>query len=116
MEGSWWYPFNAFGISNICSSDKILEREYKPFKTKYGAIITPKRYSFYNNKKYDAFLGRATIYFNSAGVAVGLYDTYDFNKQDWGTRPFMAEFKTRGVFYTSPKGAKPYNINFGINK
>lgn len=81
--------------------------------TKNGSFIAHK-FDFYSNEKYNAGLGSAWIIYGAGGLAVGLYDRYDFNSKPWGVRSIKAELQTRAVqtagYYS---GAAPYQITYG---
>jgi RHS repeat-associated protein len=74
-----------------------------------------KVHSFYNSSEYGLALGRATIYYNQAGTAVGFYDNYNFDPKPWGERSYENEIKTRAVNTAgNAYGATPFNIYYGI--
>jgi hypothetical protein len=75
------------------------------------AVVT----NFYNSDTYSTAFGRATIYYDLNGDAIGFHDNYDFNSLPFGTRSFGNEMKTRAVNAAGQLyGAQPFNIDFYI--
>lgn len=65
--------------------------------------------------KYGLVLGWAIIYYNKAVVAVGFYDSYDFNFLPWGRITFINKMKIHMVRRAGAlHGVSPYNIYYGI--
>ena len=76
-----------------------------------------KVHSFYNSNEYGLALGRATIFYTSSGVPVGLIDTYDFDPKTWGVRSYDAEIKTRAVNVAASIygiNARGFKIRYGL--
>jgi hypothetical protein len=61
-----------------------------------GTPATAHVVNFYGTK-YENALGRATLYYNQEGVAIGFEDRVDFESREWGIRPIDGEIKTRLV-------------------
>ncbi len=102
--------FNA-----IANAAKRLQREYYFVTLSNGQSGVKAITDFYGNEEYSPAFGRATLYYNQRGQAVGFSDVYNFDPKAWGVRPKSAEIKTRmvnaaGVVY----GAQPFNITYGI--
>ena len=77
-----------------------------------GQEVIAKVISFYGTEHGNS-LGRATIYYNTKGVAVGFYDKFDFDPKPLGVRSFEAEVKTRLVNLDGKAvGAKPFKITY----
>ena len=73
--------------------------------------------NFYNSPEYALAFGRATIYYNDKGQAVGFYDYYDFDSKPWGSRSTKNKLKTRAVESAGNyHGAVPFQISYGIGK
>jgi hypothetical protein len=65
--------------------------------------------NFYGTK-YENALGRATVYYNADGEAIGFRDVVDFESRSWGERPAMGEIKTRMVDWSL--GGNPFEVNY----
>ena len=76
-----------------------------------GQTYTKKVVSFYSSNQYDYAFGRATVYYDSAGKAVGFKDRYDFNALPEGERDSLAEHLT-GL--ASGLGTS-FNIFYGVH-
>lgn len=85
-----------------------------------GKTYYEKSVSFYNNSVYNYALGTATVYFDTDGEMVGLYDEYNFDPKAWfgeDSRNFSPEMITRIVNEIGEmKEAKSFTISYGIYK
>ena len=69
--------------------------------------------SFYHTSLGLA-LGTSTVYFNNSGTPAGINDTYNFDAQAWGSRPFPAEIITRIIgAFGEAYGAKSFRYSYG---
>lgn len=72
--------------------------------------------SFYHTSLGLA-LGSSTVYFSYSGTPVGISDIYDFDAQEWGSRPFPAEIITRMIgAYGEAFGAKSFRYTYGYHE
>jgi len=77
-----------------------------------GQKATAKVVSFYGTA-HENSLGRATLYYDKSGKAIGFHDNFNFDSKDWGSRSFSSEIKTRLVNLDGKVfGAKPFKIKF----
>jgi uncharacterized protein RhaS with RHS repeats len=74
-----------------------------------GTEATAKVINFYGTK-YGNALGRATVYYDAQGEAIGFRDRVDFESRDWGERPFFGEIKTRAV--DAALTGNPFEVNY----
>ncbi len=87
----------------------------EPVTLSNGQLGVAKVHSFYDSPEYSLSLGRATIYYNQAGGAVGFSDEYNFDPLAWGIRSINNEMKTRAVNAAGALyGATPFKIYYGI--
>jgi hypothetical protein len=105
----------AAQFKNIALEAKRLGIDFSKGKwvTRNNQYVLETVVSFYGSKEYAASLGRATMYFDYQGNAVGLVDYFDFDAKSWFERPLSAEFKTRMVDANAEAwGAKPFKISY----
>ena len=95
-------------------SNAIIEKEYEPIKLNNEQIIIPKLVNLYDSDRYDAAIGRGTLFYNAKGKPIGFIDFYDFDSKPFGKRKYENEMKTRLVKNVSPSSAKPFYIWFGV--
>ena len=78
--------------------------------------------NFYSSPEYSLAFGRATLYYDIGGNAVGFSDYYNFDPKPEGVRSKDAEKKIRMVNFAAElarrfrKGRPPkaFNISYGI--
>jgi LysM repeat protein len=86
-----------------------------PVTLSNGEPGVAKVHNFYKSNEYALVLGRATIYYNKSGQAVGFYDFYNFDPKAWGKRSPENEAKTRMVATAGYiQGATPFVIKYGL--
>lgn len=123
----YWYAAGDIQLSDkrfehIKEVVKKMEIDYKEGENLVvinGQMYYEKAVSFYNNSEYNYALGTATVYFDTNGEIVGLYDEYDFDPKEWlgkDSRGVPAEIVTRLMAELEQyQGAMSYSITYGIH-